>query len=59
MGKLALVLASLVASIAFGYLFGIFKFSVLPISLAVLFVLYYFMVQREEKSKKVVPSDSL
>jgi uncharacterized membrane protein YjjP (DUF1212 family) len=59
LGKLTLVLASLVASVFFAYLFGTFKFAVLPISFAVLFVLYYFMVQREEKAKKVVSSDSL
>lgn len=53
-----MVLLSMVAFLVFAFLFGTFKFTVLPIALAVLFVLYYFMVQREEKSKKVVSDDS-
>jgi uncharacterized membrane protein len=59
LGKLALVLLSLVASLVLAFLFVAFKFTAVAVSLAVLFVLYYFMVQDEEKAKKVDPSDSL
>lgn len=59
LGKLALVLVSLVASLVLAFLFVTFKFTAVAVSLAGLFVLYYFAVQREEESKKVDPSDSL
>lgn len=59
LGKVALVLASMVASLALTLLFVMFKFTAVAVGFAVLFVLYYFAVQREEKAKKVDSSDSL
>jgi hypothetical protein len=59
LGKVALVLLSVVASLVLGFLFVMFKFTAAAVGFAVLFVLYYFAVQREEKAKKVDSSDSL
>lgn len=54
-----MVVINIIACLSFWFFLGTFKTTALPISFAVLFVLFYFAVQREEKAKKAAADDSL